>query len=174
MSKVNEIKMEKFSIPAVAGIIEKTIEGKKYILIQQRVKEDCPGERGLFEIPAGKIREFENIFECLKREVFEETGLRVTKIEGKENIDIETIEQNNYKVITFEPFFTSQNISGNYPIMVLTFICRAEGIIAEKTNEAENINWISLDDLSKKLIEEQNSFYPMHIASLKKYLKEEL
>ena len=64
--------MELFSKPGVGGIIEKNISGIDYILIQDRYKDDAKSESGLIEIPAGKIREFENIFDCLRREIWEE------------------------------------------------------------------------------------------------------
>jgi len=66
--------MEVFAKPAVAGIIEKEIDEKSYILIQNRSKENAPNEEGLIEIPAGRVREYENVYDCLRREIYEETG----------------------------------------------------------------------------------------------------
>ncbi len=77
--------MEKCAIPCVAAIIEKCENGKRYILMQRRYKEDDKNTNGLLEIPAGKIREYENIFVALKREIKEETGLDITHISGEEN-----------------------------------------------------------------------------------------
>ena len=76
--------MEKFAIPCVAAIIEKIVNNEKYILIQTRQKEDGAETNGMLEIPAGKIREYENIFVALRREVKEETGLTITKILGED------------------------------------------------------------------------------------------
>ena len=73
---INEI----FAKPAVGAIIEKDINGFRHILIQKRRKNIS--EDGLIEIPAGKIREFENIFDALRREIKEETGLTITNIIG--------------------------------------------------------------------------------------------
>jgi hypothetical protein len=53
--------MEQFMKPGVGGIIEKIIDGVKYIMIQERYKNDARLEEGLIEIPAGKIREFDAI-----------------------------------------------------------------------------------------------------------------
>ena len=39
----------------------------------------------MIEIPAGKVREYENMFTALRREVWEETGLNIIKIYGEEN-----------------------------------------------------------------------------------------
>jgi ADP-ribose pyrophosphatase len=160
--------MEFFSKPGVAGIIEKNINGVDYILMQDRYKDDAKSEAGLLEIPAGKIREFENIFHCLRREIREETGLEVTYIEGENESII--FEENNYKVLNYTPFSCSQNIKGSYPIMVQTFICLASGELLEKTNETKNIRWMSLKELEDLLKNNVYSFYPMHVIALRKYL----
>ena len=161
--------MELFSKPAVGGIIEKTIDGVNYILIQERFKENAPKEKGLIEISAGKIREFENIFDALRREIWEETGLTVVKIEGEKGCQI--FESNGYKVLNYTPFACSQNIQGEYPIMVQIFICQAKGELLTQTNETKNIRWISLIKLEELLEKNESNFYPMHVVTLKKYIK---
>lgn len=161
--------MEQFSIPGVRGIIERRIDGVDYILIQERFKEDAPAENGLIEIPAGKIRRYENIFDCLRREIKEETGLRVVQIQGEQEALVSVM--NGYTVINYTPFNSSQNVEGYYPIMVQTFICTAEGELLTSSNETQNLRWISLQELSTLLEANQGSFYPMHIVTLKKYLK---
>lgn len=94
--------MEKFAVPCVAAIIEKIINNEKYILIQTRQKEDGAETNGMLEIPAGKIREYENIFEALKREVKEETGLTITKILGEDRQIANLIGGN--EVISYTPY----------------------------------------------------------------------
>lgn len=161
--------MEKFMKPGVGGIIEKDIEGVACILVQERCKEDAPTETGLLEIPAGKIREFENIYDCLRREIMEETGLTVVKIEGEE--DALVFEGEEYRVLSYEPFSSSQNIAGNYPIMVQVFICSVQGNLAKSTNETRHLRWLDLKALEKLLEEQPQSFYSMHVNTLKKYLR---
>ncbi|WP_319001394.1 NUDIX hydrolase [Clostridium tagluense] len=163
-----DFKMEMFSKPAVGGIIIKSEKGIDYILIQERCKENGGAENGLIEIPAGKIREFENIFDCLRREIWEETGLKVIEILGEDEAVIN--KSNGFKVINYIPFSCSQNIEGNYPIMVQTFICKVSGQILDKTNESKNIRWVSMDELKDMLDNNENGFYPMHVATLKKFI----
>ncbi|MCT4593094.1 MAG: NUDIX domain-containing protein [Anaeromicrobium sp.] len=163
---------EVFSKPAAGGIVEKLIDGVDHILIQERYKEDAQMEQGLIEIPAGKIREFENVYECLKREIREETGLEVIEIEGEKDAMI--FQSNGYKVLNYSPFACSQNIEGIYPIMVEIFICKAKGEVLLETNETKNIRWISLEELKGLLDENSDDFYPMHVITLKKYLKMKL
>jgi ADP-ribose pyrophosphatase len=160
--------LELFAKPGVGGIIEKNINGIDYILIQERFKEDAKKEEGLVEIPAGKVREFENIFDTLRREIWEETGLEVVEIKGENNIII--FESNDYKVLSYMPFSCSQNLQGEYPIMVQTFICTAKGNILKRTNETKNIRWVSLTELKDMLDNDEDIFYPMHVITLKKYL----
>jgi len=159
--------MEKFAIPAVGAIIENEIDGEKYILIQKRVKSGETVERGLVEIPAGKIREYENIYDALKREIKEETNLDIVSIKGKNNANIEI---NGYEVINVEPFSVAQNLVGGYSLIVLIFICRAEGEIHDNALENENVQWCKVENIRNQIINKPESFYPMHILTLKKYL----
>jgi len=160
--------MESLSIPGAGGIIEKSLHGVDYILIQDRFKEDTSIENGLIEIPSGKLREYENIFDCLRREVKEETGLDVIEIEGESGSYL--YKSNGYKVLSYNPFNCSLNIDGYYPVLVQIFICKAKGELLNKTNETKNIRWISIDELNL-LLKKEECFYPMHVYTLKKYLK---
>ena len=149
--------MEKFAIPCVAAIIEKIVNNEKYILIQTRQKEDGAETNGMLEIPAGKIREYENIFEALKREVKEETGLTITKILGEDRQISNLIDGN--EVISYTPYCVTQNLSGVYSIILNTFLCEAEGELLSETNESQNIHWMKIEDLKKILKNKEIKFY---------------
>ena len=160
--------MEQFSIPGAGGIIVKELNGEKNILIQTRIKPHAPCEDGLLEIPAGKIRAFESIFDTLRREIKEETGLDVIGILGE---SLSTIyEGSSYKVINFMPFSCAQNLTGNYPIMVFVFICQVEGELLPFSDESKNYKWTSVSEVKRMLTDSPQSFYPMHIDTLKKYI----
>ncbi len=161
--------MEQFMKPGVGGIVERIIKGVTYILLQERYKDDAPLEEGLIEIPAGKIREFENIYDCLRREIKEETGLDVVWIEGETDSIVH--ESNGYKVMSYEPFASSQNLEGTYPIMVQTFICRIKGELAESTNETRFLRWVTMEELKNLLENQPQNFYPMHVNTLRKYMR---
>lgn len=162
--------MEIFAKPAVGAIVEKEINGVTHILIQERNKEDDVQASGMVEIPAGKVREYENIFDGLRREVWEETGLKLTEITGEKDTVITNC--NGYEVISYNPFYASQNLSGGYSIILQTFICKATGELLQESDESTNIRWISVEDLRALLEENQNAFYPMHINALNKYISE--
>lgn len=159
---------EIFAIPAVGAIIVKRVENEEYILVQIRKKNSTDGTDGLLEIPAGKIREYENIFDALRREVWEETGLHITNIQGEKESTF--LDVNRNKTIMFSPYCVTQNLSGAYSIVLSTFICEAEGDLLEQTNETENIRWIKKEDLKNIIDNSPESIFLMHIQALKKYL----
>ena len=158
---------ELFAKPCVGAIIEKMIGNDKYILIQTRQKEYGDETNGMIEIPAGKIREYEDIFSALRREVWEETGLKITKIYG-EDASIYT-RTDNVTTISFKPYCITQNLSGAYSIILNTFLCEAEGELLEYTNETEKIHWAKISDVEQLLREKPEKIFFMHINALKKY-----
>ena len=163
-----EKKMEKFAVPCVAAIIEKIVNNEKYILIQTRQKEDGAETNGMLELPAGKIREYENIFEALRREVKEETGLSITKILGEDNQISNFIKGN--EVISYTPYCITQNLSGAYSIILNTFLCEAEGELLTETNESQNIHWMKIEELKKIFKNNPEKIFLLHINALQKYL----
>ena len=163
-----EKKMEKFTVPCVAAIIEKIVNNEKYILIQTRQKEDGAETNGMLELPAGKIREYENIFEALRREVKEETGLSITKILGEDNQISNFIKGN--EVISYTPYCITQNLSGAYSIILNTFLCGAKRELLTETNESQNIHWIKIEEFKKTLKNNPEKIFLLHINALQKYL----
>lgn len=159
---------EIFAKPCVGAIIEKVIDNEKYILIQTRQKEDGNETNGMIEIPAGKIREYEDIFSTLRREVWEETGLKITKIYGEET-SVYT-QTGSVTTVSFNPYCITQNLSGAYSIILNTFLCEAEGNLLKHTNETENIHWAKATDVAQLLKENPEKIFFMHINALKKYL----
>ena len=159
---------EIFTIPAVGAVIINKTENEEFILVQTREKNTRDGTDGLLEIPAGKIREYENIFEALRREVWEETGLHITKIQGEE--DSYFLDVNGNKTLIFSPYCVTQNLSGAYSLILNTFICEAEGELLERTNETNNIRWVKKDELKNIVDNSPESIFLMHVHALRKYL----
>ena len=159
--------VEHFAIPAASVILRKHVDEKEFILIQERQKSGGGKENGMLEIPGGKIREYENIFSALRREVKEETGLDVTRIQGEDEV-IETIINGN-KTISFTPFCTTQNLSGAYSLIVNIFICEAKGDLLVETNETQNLRWVNIEELKNMVKNNADQFFLMDVTALKKY-----
>ena len=63
----------------VRGLIIRESENGKQLIIQLRKRA---GEAECYELPGGRINEFEKMMDGLRREIMEETGLRVKAIHG--------------------------------------------------------------------------------------------
>lgn len=160
---------EVFAKPCVAAIIENVIDGEHCILVQTRRKPNGGDTNGKLELPAGKIREYECIFDALRREVSEETGLTVTHVHGE--AEAASDSACGHATIACTPFCVTQNLSGAYSIILSTFICQAEGTPLSRTDETENIRWMPLRELRLILDHDPDSIFFMHIIALKKYLQ---
>jgi len=68
------------------------------------------------------------------------------------------------------PFSCSQNLSGEYPIMVFVFICKVEGKLLPFSDESKNYRWTPILEIKKLLTDSSEVFYPMHVDTLKKYV----
>lgn len=156
---------EKFSIPYVGAIIERIKNGEKEILLQTRNKPGYdPKYTGALEIPAGKIREYENIFDALKREVREETGLKIKKIYGYKTKTFKVKKDENF---AFMPFCCAQLTKGPHPYIGFYFICEAEpGKFRSQKSETKNPRWARVEELKKMLKYEKEKFYVLHVAAL--------
>jgi 8-oxo-dGTP pyrophosphatase MutT (NUDIX family) len=160
--------VELFAKPAVCAIIEKEENAIKYVLMQTRQKASGGITNGKIEFAGGKIREYENIFDTLRREVLEETGLVITEIEGEKDTVIDEID--GFKILSFNPFYVTQNTSGNNSFLLNTFICRATGEFLKKTDESEDIRWVSVEELRNIYISDRTAIFQMHVNIVKKYL----
>lgn len=159
---------EVFAKSCVGAIIEKVTDNGKYILVQTRKKKDGNETNGMIEIPAGKIREYEDVFSTLRREVWEETGLKITKIYGEDSLVC--TQTGDVTTISFNPYCVTQNLSGAYSIILNTFLCEVEGNLIEATNETENVHWEKVSEIERLLRENPEKIFFMHINALKKYL----
>lgn len=162
---------ETFPIPCVGTIIARKVGAVRCLLIQERRKPGAGIENGMLEVAAGKVREYENVFDALRREVHEETGLRLTRIKGEEAAVTRTV--NGYEVMSYTPFCTTQNLSGGYSIILHSFICEAEGEPVTQTSETRNLRWMPLDDCRTHPQNRPEDFYPLHINALSLYLVQE-
>lgn len=158
--------MEQFSIPCVGGIIERSIDGELHILLQTRQKENGGETNGTLELPGGKIRAYESIFAALRREIMEETGLRLTKIYGENSCSTAA----GYTLLSFSPYFTTQNLAGAYPIIVHFFRCEAEGEPLDSTEESRDIRWVSVSQVKERFSSHPERFFFLQHAVLRHYL----
>jgi len=154
------LKGEPLYIPFVGAIIERQNGEKKQILIQIRQKESDPMNTGTIEIPGGKMRAFEDVYQTVRREVKEESGLDIVFIEGEK-------KQADSSVL-IEPFCVTQMKTG--PFIGLIFLCQAVGEPASFTEESRDACWIDVLSLRQIVFQNPERIYPPFLAPLKKYL----
>jgi len=149
------------------AIIERTVNGKKEIIVQQGTRYG-QNIQEIWELPGGRIEPYESFYDALKREVKEETGLDVTAIQGEDGYFIEGA------VECLKPYCAYQYLKGfenaiGIP-MGFYFICHAEGDILAEGDDTINIKWITIDEL--KMILDNDKFSPSGKIAAMQYLKD--
>lgn len=149
------------------GIIERMNNGQKEIVIQKRNKEN--EQISVFELPGGRIEEFESITDALIREVKEETGLKITSIV---NVNRKIITTNHgSEVECLQPAFSFQTIDGPIDSLGYYFICEAEGELLIEGDGTKDIQWINKSYLEMKINNGTLDFNGMDYAALKYYFE---
>ena len=156
---------DKFCIATVAAIIERKKKSRTEVLLQERWKPIKDKKHsGKFEFPGGRLdKSDKTIFEALRREVKEETGLSLTAIKPKE-----VIERSYDKSYVF-PAFCMHHLPGTY--MGAVFVCKAKGKLKKQEGETRNHRWVGLKELEEMLKKPKN-FYSYDLPALKYYLKQ--
>lgn len=166
LDKVPQLRGEYLYIPFVGAIIERELNGVKQILVQIRHKETDSKYKDVIEIPGGKFRAFEDVYETLRREVKEESGLDITFVDGeKERVSFKNRDDDS-DIVT--PFCVTQMKNG--PFIGLIFLCKGEGELAKSTNETKDAQWMNIEELKEIVTNEADRIYTAFLAPLKKYL----
>jgi len=165
-SRVPTLGGEELYIPFVGAIIERTVGGKTQIVVQTRKKAHESKYNDVIEIPGGKFRAFENIYDTLKREVKEETGLNLTNIKDRDKTITHTNRQDHSEIVY--PYCVTQMKEG--PFIGMIFLCEAEGNLAIKTNESKDIRWADISEVKDIVKKTPESIYTAFLAPLKLYL----
>jgi len=131
----------------VSAIIEREYDGELEILVQTRWKlEKDPVYSGTLEIPAGGIHTYENVYNAVRREVREETGLRVKSFYP--DIQTKIFSQKDDGCFAFLPFCCQQQLMGGIPRVGFVFICQVDDQeFIPNNNEVKNIRWMKIPEL---------------------------
>ncbi|MBI4835967.1 MAG: NUDIX hydrolase [Candidatus Abawacabacteria bacterium] len=158
------------NIPVVSAIIERMRNGEIEVLIQTRWKpEKDPIYSGTLEIPAGAIEQYQEIYGALKREILEETGLKVTRIKPDMRTKIYSFKDD--AAFAFMPFCCQQQIKGGKPWIGFVFLCEVEDSEpVPQENEVKDIRWINKNALREMLINTPEKFFTLQLGVLDYYL----
>jgi len=157
-----------FSI--VSAIIERERNGKVEVLIQMRWKpETDPVYSGTLEIPAGGMNQYENVYDAVKREVFEETGLKV--ISFKPDIQTKKYSPKDDDCFAFVPFCCQQQLKGGLPRVGFVFLCEVEdGDLKPAKREVKSIEWVDKTKLRRIVEETPEKIFTLQLGVLDYYL----
>jgi 8-oxo-dGTP pyrophosphatase MutT (NUDIX family) len=160
-----------FPVPVVSAIIERQRGPITEVLVQVRWKpQQDPLYSGTFEIPAGGIELYESVYDALTREVFEETGLRVTGV--RPDVCTKTHAHQGDDVFAFVPFCCQQQLSGRVKIGVV-LVCTVEGTDpVPARDEVKEILWLERSALRRLIAEAPERVFPFQVPVLEFYLRQ--
>ena len=149
------------------AIIEQVFDNRDVkILLQLRNK---PFEKQALEIPGGRIEEYESIVDGLKREIYEETGLEVSKILNAVNRLVwESTTGSTYELLT--PFFVYQTLEGVVDSTGYIFRCNVSGKYRD-SDESKSHTWLSVSYIEDLLREKPETFCELTQSILSYYVQ---
>jgi len=150
----------------VRGLLTREVDTEKQLIIQLRKRE---GEPEVYELPGGRLNEYEKIVDGLKREILEETGLKVKLISGEQNAILTTGEAFSMECI--KPFSAYQTLDGPVDSFGIHFICEVEGELLTTGDDTADIHWASKKDI-QKLIDE-HKFSEIDLPAVLMFLRDE-
>ncbi len=152
----------------VRAIIERETPDGIEVVIQLRNK---PVEGGQWiELPGGRLEEYESFLDGLKREVAEETGLRLTRIEGESTKVDSRGELTNVECL--QPLAVYQTTLGPVDSMGAYFRCQADGELLAAGDDTLGPRWMPVEQVAAWLEVEPERFSWIDRAGLLYYLQE--
>ncbi|KKQ27296.1 MAG: hypothetical protein US42_C0011G0034 [Candidatus Magasanikbacteria bacterium GW2011_GWC2_37_14] len=166
---MHEIDKLNVCIPIISAIIERQHDGETEILVQTRWKpENDPKYSGTLEIPAGWIDRYENVYDAVKREVLEETGLNVVEIFP--NIKTKTHSPSGDGSFAFQPFCCQQQIKAGKPWIGFAFICKVEDKEPKaRKEECKDIKWLKKSELKEIFEKTPEKIFTLQLGVLDYY-----
>lgn len=166
-------KISEVPVIFVAGILERIEGNVKKVFIQTRWKpKTSPIYSGMFEIPGGRINDYENVFDAIDREVKEECGLKIIAFRNSfrgESFKVDQFEQ----TMIFQPLICQQVLNKNDGKLWFgfVFICEVEGEPKMQKGETKDPRWVSIEELEKLLDEQPEKIFPHQYQALRYYVE---
>jgi 8-oxo-dGTP diphosphatase len=130
-----------------------------------------PHYSGTIEIPAGGMNRYENVYDAVKREVLEETGLQV--ISFYPDIRTKTYAPKDDDCFAFVPFCCQQQLKGGLPRVGFVFLCRVvDAEPVPQHEEVRDIRWMKTSELRKIIEETPERIFTLHLGVLDYYLND--
>lgn len=150
------------------AIIERTTAAGLEILLQIR---DRPGEPQKWELPGGRLEQYESSLDALRREVHEETGLIVTEVLGETNRVVWRAHGEQAELECLQPFFVYQTLQGPVDTLGAYFRCHATGELTGSGDGATGHRWVSVMHLRQSFVNDPAAFDWLSQAAIDYYLR---
>lgn len=153
----------------VRGIIIRKYENELQAIIQLRKRE---GEPEMYELPGGRINEYEKITDGLKREIMEETGLNVIKIYNEQESITTTGNgtKSSFSIECIKPFAAYQTIKGPVDSFGIYFVCEVEGVLSTEGDDTADVHWENIDGIQK--IIDDHKFSEIDLPAMLMFLRD--
>lgn len=160
------------SLPVVSAIIERQHNGKTQILVQTRWKpERDPVYSGTLEIAAGVMDEYENVYDSLRREVLEETGLTIKKIKPDNQTKIYSTDKDDAS-FGLMPFCCHQQLKNGRPWIGFAFLCEVEDAEPKpQQEEVKDIRWMDKEELKNIFETTPEKIFTLQLGVLDYYFR---
>lgn len=150
----------------VRGLIVRESANGTQLLIQLRKRA---GEAECYELPGGRINEYEKLVDGLRREIMEETGLTVQSIHGEQDSVITT--GRSFSMECIKPYASYQTIEGPVDSFGVYFFCEAEGEPQKEGDDSADVHWACLDEVQEWINEKR--FSEIDLPAVLMFLRDE-
>ena len=150
----------------VRGLIVRESESGKQLIIQLRKRA---GEREVYELPGGRINEYEKMVDGLRREIMEETGLQVKTICGEQDSVITA--GSSFSMECIKPYAAYQTIEGPVDSFGVYLLCETEGEPQTAGDDSADVHWANLNDI-RNLIDKKR-FSEIDLPAVLMFLQDE-
>ena len=150
----------------VRGLVFRETEKGKQLLIQLRKRA---GEPEAYELPGGRINEYEKMVDGLRREIMEETGLQVEKIYGEQDSVITM--GNSFSMECTKPYAAYQTIKGPVDSFGVYYLCEAEGEPQREGDDSGDVYWAGLKEVQNMIDEKR--FSEIDLPAVLMFLRDE-
>ena len=150
----------------VRGLLVREVENEKQLIIQLRKKK---GEPEVYELPGGRINEYEGIVDGLKREILEETGLTVKSIRGEQGAIM--TNSNSFRMECIKPFCAYQTLEGSFDSFGIHFICDVEGELLTEGDNTADIHWAGREEIQSLI--DAHQFLEIDLPAVRMFLRDE-
>lgn len=167
-------KGEYIAIPFVGAIIERENNGIIEILIQTRWKPSKdPLYSGTYEFVVGTLdKPYENIFDALSREIYEECGLKLKNINNYSKTKLYESNKND-EVFGFRPFCCTQQLKNGKPWIGFIFIYEVEeGEPKNLFSENRDVKWMAIDEIEDIICHSKEKWFSVELPAWEYYFKE--